>query len=92
MLSQCKQWNADINNYIYDTIKGIVNVVGTKIKNKLLAHMTKRQENLKSHLASLMRAKSDKTLDQIREYLEAVSKQPNVLSEFAKFIEILIEA
>ena len=39
-----------------------------------------------------MRAKADKTLNSLRDYLENVNKNPTALTEFAKFIEILIEA
>ena len=39
-----------------------------------------------------MKLKADSTLTSLRDNLENVSKQPTVLSEFAKFIENLTDA
>lgn len=51
---ELKKWAADINYYIKDMAKGILNVDGKKIKLKLSPSVNQRLENFKDYLYKLM--------------------------------------
>lgn len=85
-------WKRDIKDRVTDANKGIVNVNGTRIRNNLEPHVRTRLDMMKEYLYKMMLFKSDETYKALQEYLANLNKQPNILSEYAKFIENLNEA
>ena len=85
-------WKKDIKEKILDANKGIVNVNGARIRGNLGPHVNTRLDGMKDYLYKLMGAKSLETAKNLQDYLANLNKQPNILSEYAKFIENLNEA
>lgn len=91
-LIQLKSWEQNIQSYIKDTQKGIVNAEGKRIKNKLSSHVLFKIDYFKGYLYGLMTEKSKATLNTLSFFIEQFQKTPQNLAEYAKYIEYQKEA
>jgi dynein heavy chain len=87
-----RKWTDLVSTSIKDTTKGILNVDGKKIKNKLGPHVLSRTKFTTDYLYQKMKKKADQTSNDLSLYKEALGKTPIALSEYAKFLEIYNEA